>query len=198
MSDYRKHFGKDARGKLLLKSEVTLPKKKKNVMMNLIKSIIGQQLSVTVARVINARFVALYNGKDPSSDQILETSHEDLRKIGLSNNKANYVKNVAQFFKDNHITSAKLAKMSDDEIIEFLSQIKGVGRWTVEMILIFTLGREDVFALDDLGIQKGMIKLHRWKELDKKTLRAKMVKTSEKWSPYRSFACLHLWGLLDA
>jgi DNA-3-methyladenine glycosylase II len=198
MSDYRKHIGKDPRGKALLKSEIVLPKKKKNIMMSLVSSIVGQQLSVTVARVINKRFLELYDGKEPNADQILETPHEDLRKIGLSNNKTNYIKNVARFFKDNHITSGKLAKMSDDEIIDHLTQIKGVGKWTVEMILIFTLGREDVFALDDLGIQKGMIKLHRWKEMDKKTLRAKMKKVSEKWSPYRSYACLHLWRLLDS
>ncbi len=197
MDPYRKHFAKDLKGKALLVSEIELPTRKKNVMMSLVSSIMAQQLSTTVARVIKGRFLELYLGKDPTSDQILETPIEDLRKIGLSLNKANYIKNVAQFFKDNRVTVAKLNKMSDDEIIEFLVQIKGVGRWTVEMILIFSLGREDVFALDDLGIQKGMIKLHRWKEMDKKKLREKMMKASEGWAPYRSYACLHLWRLLD-
>ena len=195
---YQKHLSKDPKGKLLIKTEISLPSKKKNVMMSLIKSIVGQQLSTTVARVINQRFIDLFEGKDPTTDQIMEMSHENLRKIGLSNNKANYVKNVAQFFKENKVTMAKLSKMTDDEIIEFLTQIKGVGRWTVEMILIFHMGREDVFAVDDLGIQKGMIKLHKWKEMDKKKLREKMIKASEKWSPYRSYACLHLWSLLDS
>ena len=197
MSEYRKHLSRDSKGKLLLKAEVTLPVRKKNVMMSLISSIMGQQLSTTVARVIRERFLALYDGAEPTAEMIIQTNHDTLRGIGLSNNKVSYVKNVAEFFRDHKVTIAKLNKMSDDEIIDFLTQIKGVGRWTVEMILIFTLGREDVFALDDLGIQKGMIKLHGWRVADKKKLRAKMIKAAEVWSPYRSFACLHLWRYLE-
>lgn len=194
---YKNHIAKDPKGKILVKTKITLPSKKKNIMMSLINSIIGQQLSTTVASVIRSRFMVVYGGKIPSAEQILETDHDVLRKIGLSNNKAQYVKNVAGFFKEKKITVSQLQKMSDEQVIELLTEIKGVGRWTVEMILIFHLGREDVFALDDLGIQKGMIKLYHWKELDKKTLRTKMIKASEKWSPFRSYACLHLWSLLD-
>jgi DNA-3-methyladenine glycosylase II len=197
MDPYRKHFAKDSKGKSLLKSKIELPTRKKNIIMSLVSSIMAQQLSTTVARVIKGRFLKLYAGKEPTSDQILATSVEDLRKIGLSQNKAHYIKNVAQFFKENKITITKLNKMSDEEIIELLTEIKGVGRWTVQMILIFSLGREDVFAVDDLGIQKGMIRLHCWKEMDKKKLKDKMIKSAEIWSPYRSFACLHLWRLLD-
>ena len=90
--------------------------------------------------------------------KISETAFETLRGIGLSNAKANYVLNVCRFFIEEKITDTKLHKLSNDELIKYLSQIKGVGQWTVEMILMFTLGREDVFALDDLGIQQGVQK----------------------------------------
>jgi DNA-3-methyladenine glycosylase II len=87
--------------------------------------------------------------------------------------------------------------MSNEEIIEKLTQIKGVGRWTVEMLLMFSLGREDVFAVDDWGIQTTMIKLYNLDATDKKALKEKMLKLSEKWAPYRTYACLHLWGWKD-
>ena len=94
---------------------------------------------------------------------------------------------------ENKVSYAKLNKMSDDEIIEFLTGIRGVGRWTVEMLLIFGLKREDVFALDDLGIQKAMMSLFKLEDLNKKELREKMLKLSKRWSPYRSYVCLHMW-----
>jgi len=87
--------------------------------------------------------------------------------------------------------------MTNEEVIEYLTKIKGVGRWTVEMLLMFTLGREDVFAVDDLGIQQAMIAIYKLDKTDKKKLRADMLKISEKWSPYRSFACLYLWQHKD-
>jgi DNA-3-methyladenine glycosylase II len=87
--------------------------------------------------------------------------------------------------------------MSNDEVIEYLTRIKGVGRWTVEMLLMFTLGREDVFAVDDLGIQQSMIKLYRIKAEDKKLLREAMLKISGRWSPYRTYACFYLWRWKD-
>ena len=87
--------------------------------------------------------------------------------------------------------------MDNEAIIELLVQIKGVGKWTVEMLLMFSLGREDVFAVDDLGIQQAMIKIYRLEELDKKALKTKMLELSKKWSPYRTYACLHLWQWKD-
>ena len=87
--------------------------------------------------------------------------------------------------------------MSNEEVVEYLTKIKGVGRWTVEMLLIFTLGREDVFAVDDLGIQQAMIKVYKLDKTDKKKLQADMLRISSKWSPYRSYACLHLWRHKD-
>lgn len=87
--------------------------------------------------------------------------------------------------------------MSNEEIITLLTKIKGVGQWTVEMLLMFTLGREDILALDDLGIQQAMAKLYKLHKLDKKQLREKMIKISLKWSPYRTHACLYLWRWKD-
>ncbi|MFX7824644.1 DNA-3-methyladenine glycosylase 2 family protein, partial [Acinetobacter baumannii] len=86
----------------------------------------------------------------------------------------------------------------NEEIIDLLVEIKGVGKWTVEMLLMFSLGREDVFAVDDLGIQQAMCKLYKIDVTDKKIMKEKMLKISAKWSPYRTYACLHLWRWKDA
>ena len=128
---------------------------------------------------------------------MLSTDPLVLKGIGLSNAKVNYVQNVAQFFKDNRITDAQLYKMPPEEVTELLTQIKGVGRWTVEMLLMFSLGHEDVFAVDDLGIQQAMIRLYNIKYETKKELREKMLKKSQSWSPYKTYACLHLWKWKD-
>lgn len=87
--------------------------------------------------------------------------------------------------------------MDNETIVDLLVQIKGVGKWTVEMLLMFSLGREDVFAVDDLGIQQAMVKLYKLEHLDKKELKHKMLELSAKWSPYRTYACLHLWQYKD-
>lgn len=157
----------------------------------------SQQLSTRVAAVIFKRFLTLYKGKEPRPQQVLDTSFESLRAIGLSNAKVSYVKNVAQFCIDHTITDKKLLAMKNEEVIELLTQIKGVGKWTVEMLLMFTLGREDIFAVDDLGIKNAMVKLYKLHETDKKQLKEKMLSISQKWSPYRTYACLHLWNWKD-
>lgn len=170
--------------------------KRRDVYLYLCFSIVSQQLSTKVATVIRRRFLDLYPGK-PSPEQILATPYETLRSIGLSGAKANYVQNVARFALESGMDHKLLGKMSNDEIIEYLTRIKGVGRWTVEMLLMFTLGREDVFAADDLGIQQAMIRLYKLDKTDKKKLRENMLRISEVWSPYRTFACLHLWRHKD-
>jgi DNA-3-methyladenine glycosylase II len=160
-------------------------------------SIMSQQLSTKVAKVIFRRFLELYGGKEPTPAKVLATDPTVLRGIGLSNNKVSYLINVASFCIEHKITDKKLLKMSNEEIIELLTQIKGVGRWTVEMLLMFTLGREDVFAVDDLGIQQAMIRLYKIDNTDKKALKEKMLQLSAKWIPYRTYACLHLWQWKD-
>ena len=168
-----------------------------NIMLQLIGSIMSQQLNTKVADIIYNRFLALYNNKSPKPKQIADTPDETLRSIGLSNAKVSYVKNVAAFVDAHKITDSKLLAMSNEEIIELLTQIKGVGKWTVEMLLMFALGREDVFSIDDYGVQKAMIKLYKLDKLDKKQLREKLLKISNKWSPYRTYACLYCWHWKD-
>jgi DNA-3-methyladenine glycosylase II len=196
--DYKKHLAKDPRFKKLLKLEINLPSRKKNMAMRLVASILSQQLSTTVAKIMFKRFLELFGGKEPNAKKILTIPVETIKAIGISQQKANYIHHVAEFIVEHKITDKKLDKMTDDEIIELLTQIKGVGRWTVEMLLMFSLGREDIFAVDDLGIQKGFQKLHKLEHLKGKELKLKMQELSQKWSPYRSFACLYLWASLDS
>jgi DNA-3-methyladenine glycosylase II len=190
---YLSHLSKDKKmAKILAGQELQRLSKRRDVYLYLCFSIVSQQLSTKVATVIRNRFLGLYQGK-PSPEQILATPHETLRSIGLSGAKANYVQNVARFALESGMDHRLLAKMSNNDIIDYLTQIKGVGRWTVEMLLMFTLGREDVFAVDDLGIQQAMIRLYKLDKTDKKKLRDNMMRISEVWSPYRTYACLHLW-----
>jgi DNA-3-methyladenine glycosylase II len=196
--EYIAHLSKDKKLKKLV--EGVKPhrlKKRKNICTYLCASIMSQQLSTKVATIIHNRFLALYGGKEPLPQQILDTPFEKLRAIGLSNAKTNYVKNVAQFEIDFGMNAQKLGKMDDEEVIAYLTQIKGVGRWTTEMLLMFALGREDVFAVDDLGIQNAMIKLYKLDSSDKKKLKEDLLRISKKWSPYRTYACLHLWQWKD-
>lgn len=195
---YHEHLAKDRRLKKLLgSSEQFKLKKRKNIPIYLCASIMGQQLSVKVADVIYQRFLDLYGGKEPSPQEILDTSSEKLRAIGLSNAKVSYVKNVAAFAVESGMDYKLLQKMDNEEIINYLTQIKGVGRWTVEMLLMFALGREDVFAIDDLGIQNAMIKLYKLDRHDKKKFKEDLLRISAKWSPYRTYACRHLWAWKD-
>jgi DNA-3-methyladenine glycosylase II len=171
--------------------------RRKNICTYLCASIMSQQLSTKVAKVIHARFLVLYGGKEPAPQQIIDTPSEQLRGIGLSNAKVSYVKNVAQFELEHGMDHKKLNKMKDEDVIAYLTQIKGVGRWTVEMLLMFALGREDIFAIDDWGVQNAMIKLYKLDRADKKKFREDLLRISQKWSPYRTYACLHLWRWKD-
>ncbi|HEX2629730.1 MAG TPA: DNA-3-methyladenine glycosylase 2 family protein [Chitinophagaceae bacterium] len=192
------HLTKDKKIKKIIElQEPYVLQIRKKVYLHLCNSIMSQQLSTKVADVFHRRFIDLYGGKEPTAQQIAETPFEVLRSIGLSNAKANYVLNVSRFFIDEKITDSKLYKMSNEEVIQYLTQIKGVGRWTVEMILMFTLGREDVFAVDDLGIQQAICKLYKIDSTDKKAMKEKMLQVSKKWSPYRTYACRYLWGWKD-
>ncbi len=192
------HLSTDKKlGKIILLQEKFMLQKRNNIYLHLCFSIMSQQLSTKVADVFHKRFLALYKNRIPSAKQIADTPFETLRGIGLSNAKANYVLNVCRFFIEEKITDARLHKMKDDELIKYLTQIKGVGQWTVEMILMFTLGREDVFAADDLGIQQAICKLYRVDASDKKAMKQEMLRISSKWSPYRTYACRYLWGWKD-
>ncbi len=198
IAPYAEHLSKDKKLAPLVKTSPGLKlKKHKNICLHLCASIMSQQLSTKVAAVIYKRFLELYGAEEPTPEQIVATPFDKLRGIGLSNAKVRYVQNVAQYAIEHGMEDKKLYKMSNEEVTDFLLPIVGVGKWTVEMQLMFALGREDVFAVDDLGIQIAMSKLYKIDMADKKAMKAKMLKLSAKWSPYRTYACMILWRWKD-
>lgn len=195
--DYINHLIRDKKLKKVVEQHPPVKLvRRKNIHLYLCGSIMSQQLSTKVAAIIHKRFLGLYGGT-PSPEQIAETSFETLRSIGLSRAKAGYVLNVSRFALEQGLDYRVLGKMNDEEIIHHLTRIKGVGRWTAEMLLMFTLGREDVFAADDLGIQQAMARLYQLDSSDKKDFRGEILDISKKWSPYRTYACMHLWQWKD-
>jgi len=160
------------------------------------RSIVSQQLSVKAARTIYGRFLALFPNEIPDPDLVLKLDTDTLRSVGLSRQKAGYVQNVARYFKEHKLESFDWEKYTDEEIIELLTPIKGVGRWTVQMILMFNLNRPDVFPIDDLVVKNSMIQLYNVKE-EGKQLKVRLTEIAEKWRPYRSIACRYLWNWKD-
>lgn len=192
--EYLLHLSKDKKLKKLIENHPTVSiRKSPDIVFYLIASIMSQQLSAKVAATITTRFLELYGGRKPKPQEILATPTETLRSIGLSNSKASYVHNVARFALEQSMDHTRLHEMSDEDIIEYLTQIKGVGRWTVEMLLMFALGREDIFAIDDWGVQNAMLHIYKLDRTNKKAFRQELLRISAKWSPYRSYACMHLW-----
>jgi DNA-3-methyladenine glycosylase II len=194
---YLDHLSRDKRLAAVLAVHAPMEVRlREDVWLSLVGSVMSQQLSVKVASVIRNRFLDLYGGT-PTPSAVLGTEIAVLRSIGLSNAKARYVHNISTFALEEGMAFDRLQGMTDAEVIAYLTQIKGVGRWTVEMLLMFTLGREDVFSMDDLGIRQAMIAIYRLKTEDRKALNEKMAKIAAKWSPYRTYACLHLWRYKD-
>ena len=194
---YISHLQKDKKLAKIINGPTSSLKLQKNISVRLMCSIMSQQLNTKVADVLKKRFFDLFKGKKPTNQQVLDLPFDTLRGIGLSNAKTNYVQNVAAFFIEHKLTDKKLHSMNDEEAMQLLTQIKGVGRWTVEMLLMFSLGREDLFAPDDMGLQNAMIGLYKLDISDKKLLREQIAKLSAKWSPYRTYACLYLWQWKD-
>lgn len=194
---YKKQLSTDKKLLPLLVQNEFFLEKKSPVFIHLIRSIIGQQLSTKVATVIYERFLNLFSPKFPKLSDILDTPLLELKRIGLSKNKSQYVHNVAQFFIDNELTDKKLHKMTNDKLMQLFTQIKGIGQWSVQMMLMFVFAREDVFSVDDLGIQKAMIDIYKIKYNTKKELTQKMEKIANQWQPFKTYACLHLWHYKD-
>jgi len=159
---------------------------------SLVKSIVSQQLSVKSAASIYARFRLLLED-EIIEENIIGQDHESLRSCGLSNQKARYIKNAAEFFQEHEIDDVKLYELPDEKIIELLTQIKGVGVWTVQMLLIFHFLREDVFPVGDLEIRKQIIAHYNVKQ-DGKELYPALEKIAKRWKPYRSIASRYLWA----
>lgn len=156
----------------------------------LVVSIINQQLSTQSAAAIRQR---VFDRVDVTPTGLLTADDAVLRDAGLSGQKIEYVRNVARAFDDGKLSRRKLDAMTDDEVVDALTEIKGVGAWTAKMALIFVLAREDVFPVEDLGIRKGMAHLYGFEEDE----RAGMTEYAERWRPYRSYASRYLWRAVD-
>jgi DNA-3-methyladenine glycosylase II len=161
---------------------------------SLLRAILYQQLAGAAAAAIERRFLALYGGRVPEPDELLATPPEALRAVGLSRQKASYLHSLAGHAATGQLELRRLARASDDEVIEAVTAVKGIGRWTADMLLMFCLGRPDVLPVGDLGIQRVMMELYGLPKLpDAK----RMLAIAEPWRPYRSAGTWYLWRIGD-
>jgi DNA-3-methyladenine glycosylase II len=159
-----------------------------------LRCIVYQQLSGKAAATIFGRVLAIYDGKLPSPRDILGTPVKKLRAAGLSERKAEYARELAKRVESGELPLERLQDLPDDQVIETLVQVKGIGRWTAQMVMMFHLGRPDVFPELDLGVQKGVQKLLRMRRLPTPV---KTAKAGERWAPYRTVAAWYLWRSLE-
>jgi DNA-3-methyladenine glycosylase II len=165
-----------------------------DLLSGLCESILYQQLSGKAAATIHRRFLALYPDKPPTAQAILGTPDDVMRGAGVSRSKIIYLKDLAQKVLNGLPALTELEAMDDETIIQTLTQVKGVGRWTVQMLLIFRMHRWDVLPVDDLGIRAGIRRVYSLAELpDKKTVE----RMGQPWKPYRTIAAWYLWRSLD-
>ena len=181
-------------GRLIAEFEKPEFKKDLNYFEALVRAIVYQQLSGKAAATIYKRFKNLFiKNKYPSPIMVMKRSHEELRSVGLSNQKASYIHNIADAFYTGAIPK-DINIIGDKEVIECLTTIKGVGPWTAEMFLMFTLNRPDIFPVTDLGIQKGF---QLFFQLDKLPRPDQMMEQAESWRPYRTLASWYLWRIVE-
>ena len=160
---------------------------------DLCESIVGQQLSGKAASTIWGRFISLMPQKKVTPQNVLKVDTEDMRKAGMSYSKAKYVKDLAEKVKDKLVKLDQLERLSDQEVVDELVKVKGIGPWTAEMFLMSSLAREDVFSAGDLGLKRAIEKLYE----KENPSREEMETISIKWSPYRTYACTVLWNSLN-
>lgn len=170
--------------------------KNRDLFQDLVRSIIFQQLSGKAADTIYARFVNLFSQKKVTPRKILNKSIEQMRTAGVSNQKAGYIQNIARAALQQKFNTQNWESLSDEAILEILTNIKGVGRWTAQMILMFSLHRQNVFPTGDVSIQHAMKELYVLKA-EGKALIQKMEKISQQWHPYRSWAARYFWAWKD-
>lgn len=168
---------------------------KQDYFQSLLRSIVFQQLSGKAANTIYERFINLIpKTVTLSPKEVLKLDKDEMRKTGLSFQKINYLRNLAYFFENNSFQKKDVERMTDEEISNALTQIKGIGQWTVDMFLMFTLNRADILPYTDLGIQKGFKKIFNMNNLPSKK---EMETHSKIWRPYRTIACWYLWRTVD-
>lgn len=162
---------------------------------SLTRSVIYQQISGKAAKKISDRYLKLFSkGSKMSPIDVIKIDIEKIQNVGISRQKSGYIKNIANAFDEGLVNETQLHKLSDKEIIDQLVKIKGVGRWTAEMFLIFTLRRPDVFPVTDLGVQKGF---QIYYDLDELPSIDMMNEKSENWKPYRTIMSLYLWFAVE-
>ena len=167
----------------------------KNYFWSLCRSVIYQQISGKAAKKISERYLSLYeNGPRMLPIEVVDIDIKKIFKVGISRQKASYIKNIAHAFNTKIIDEKNISKLDDQEIINQLTTIKGVGKWTAEMFLIFTLRRSDVFPVTDLGVQKGFKIFYSLDDLPTIEL---MNEKSESWKPYRTIMSLYLWYAVE-
>jgi DNA-3-methyladenine glycosylase II len=160
----------------------------------LVRSVVGQQLSTKAARTIYERLAGLFGDRTPTPRELLDADPERLRSAGLSRAKVAYLRDLAEKVEDGDLKLERLAELPDEDVAAQLIDVKGLGRWTVDMFLIFHLGRPDVLPVGDLGIRKAV---QREYGLDDLPEAAELERIAEPWRPHRSLACLYLWRSLD-
>lgn len=160
----------------------------------LLRSIVYQQLSGKAAATIHGRVLELVGDGAEAPKRIVATSHEKFRAAGLSNAKANYVRNLAEHVLDGSLPVESLHELTDEEIISALTQVKGIGTWSAQMFLMFRLGRPDVLPATDLGVQKGVQRAYKMRKLPTP---AQVLRRGEKWAPYRTVASWYMWRVLE-
>ncbi len=160
---------------------------------DIVESIISQQLSVKASDKIYKKFCSLFTKNKPTPFEILAVTKEQMREVGVSTQKVNYIKGIANAVVHNEIDFSKVQGLPDEEVIIELTKLKGVGRWTAEMILIFSLGRDDIFSVGDLGLRTAVAKVYGVSRDDTATI----SELSGKWAPHRSTASRLLWKSLD-
>jgi DNA-3-methyladenine glycosylase II len=161
----------------------------------LLRSIVGQQLSTKAARSIFERLTALFDDRTPTPRELLDTDPEKLREVGLSRAKVAYLRDLAERVEDGELDLGRIAELPDEEVAAELTQVKGLGPWSVQMFLIFHLGRPDVLPAGDLGIRRAVQVEYG---LDDLPDAAELERIAEPWRPHRSLASLYLWRSLDA
>ena len=160
----------------------------------LVRSIVGQQLSTKAARSIYERLTALFDGRTPSPAELLAADPEEVRSVGLSRPKVGYLRSLAEHVESGELELARLSELSDEEVTEQLTAVKGLGQWTADMFLIFHLGRPDVLPVGDLGVRRAVERAYDLPELPDA---ARLTELGEPWRPNRSLASLYLWRSLD-
>jgi DNA-3-methyladenine glycosylase II len=168
--------------------------KRTDYFAELCDAILSQQLSTKVAAVIYDRFTQLFPDQKVTSEFLLTLPHEQIKGIGTSNAKAKYLRYLAEAVGNDTLPIARLDEMSDEDVIVALTQVKGIGPWTAEMFLMFSLAREDVFSVGDLGLRRAVQKLYA---LEQEPTKEYLLALSQKWRPYRTYASRILWRSLE-